>query len=384
MASWGVDYLKIDGVGASDIPDVQAWDKALRQTGRPINFALSNNLPIANATTWKQLANSWRTQGDVECYCGPGPNGSGYPLTDWSHVSSRFNSAASWAPYGSPGGWNDYDSLQLGNGDQVGLTADQRRSHFTLWAMAASPLLLGTDLTNLNATDMAMLTNDRLIAVDQDGVAAKRVVNDGTHQVFSKRESNGDYVIALFNTATSGTATVSVNFSQVGFTGSAAVTNLWSGASEGTKTNSYSASLRPGETRLIRAVPGSSPPGGSTVEGESGTLAGAARLATCTACSGGQKVGYIGNGAANYVTVNGVTPSAAGSRQLTITYLLSGSRSFFVSVNGGAGVEVPLTGTSFSTPAATTITVNLNAGANSIKFYNNGAYAPDLDKVSVN
>jgi alpha-galactosidase len=255
FASWGVDYLKIDGVGAADIPDVQAWDTALRRTGRPINYALSNNLPIANATTWRQLANSWRTQGDVECYCGPGPNGSGYPLTDWSHVSSRFNSAASWAPYGSPGGWNDYDSLQLGNGDQVGLTADQRRSHFTLWAMAASPLLLGTDLTDLNSTDKAMLTNDRLIGVDQDGVAASRIVNSGVKQVWRKKESNGDYVVALFNTGTSGNSTVSVTWSQVGFSGSASVTDLWSGKNTGTVADSYSATLRPGETRLIRAHP---------------------------------------------------------------------------------------------------------------------------------
>src|SRR5690242_7157208 len=107
FAAWGADYLKIDGVGAADIRDVQAWDQALRQTGQPINFALSNNLPIANATTWKQLANTWRTQGDVECYCSGQPNGVGYPLTDWSHVSARFNTAASWQPYAGPGGWND-------------------------------------------------------------------------------------------------------------------------------------------------------------------------------------------------------------------------------------------------------------------------------------
>jgi hypothetical protein len=379
FASWGVDYLKIDGVGAADIPDVQAWASALRNTGRPINYALSNNLPIANATTWKQLANSWRTQGDVECYCGPGPNGSGYPLTDWSHVVSRFNSAAAWQPYAGPGGWNDLDSLEIGNGDQVGLTADQRRSHFTLWAMAASPLLLGTDLTNLNSTDMAMLTNDRLIAVNQDGVAARRIVNNTPQQVFSKKEANGSYVVALFNTATSGSATVSVNWSQVGFSGSATVTNLWSGASQGTIANSYSATLRPGETRLIRAVPTG---GSTTVEAESGTISGAARIASCTACSGGQKVGYIGNGAANYVTIN-VSAATAGTRQLTITYLLNGSRSFFVSVNGGAGQQVALTGTSFSTPANTTISVSLNAGANTIRFYNDTAYAPDLDKISI-
>ncbi|MEV5710746.1 glycoside hydrolase family 27 protein [Actinoallomurus sp. NPDC052274] len=255
FASWGVDYLKIDGVGSADVPDVQAWDKALRATGRPINFALSNNLPIANGATWERLANSWRTQGDIECYCGSGSNGSGYPLTDWSHVSSRFGSAASWQSYAGPGGWNDLDSLEIGNGDQAGLTADQRRSMFTLWAMAASPLLLGTDLTHLDGTDKAMLTNDRLIGVDQDGVAASRVVSSGSQQVWRKKEANGDYVVALFNTGTSGNATVSVKWSQVGFSGGADVTDLWSGKKTGTVANSYTATLRPGETRLIRAHP---------------------------------------------------------------------------------------------------------------------------------
>ncbi|WP_406442973.1 alpha-galactosidase [Streptomyces sp. NBC_00631] len=255
FASWGVDYLKIDGVGSQDIPDVQAWSKALRASGRPINFALSNNLPIADAPTWKSLANSWRTQGDVECYCGPGDNGSGYPLTDWSHVSARFNTAANWQQYAGPGGWNDLDSLEIGNGDQVGLTADQRRSHFTLWSMAAAPLLLGTDLTHLDSVDKAMLTNDRLIGVDQDGVAAKRIVNSGVKQVWSKKESDGQYVVALFNTGTSGNSTVSVDWSQVGFSGSGDVTDLWSGSHKGTVAGTYSATLRPGETRLIRVRP---------------------------------------------------------------------------------------------------------------------------------
>jgi polygalacturonase len=264
FASWGVDYLKIDGVGSQDISDVKAWDKALRASGRPVNFALSNNLPIADAANWRQLANSWRTQGDVECYCGPGPNGSGYPLTDWSHVTKRFDSAASWQQYAGPGGWNDLDSLEVGNGDQAGLTADQRRSHFTLWAMAASPLLLGTDLTHLDPVDKAMLTNDRLIGVDQDGVPAKRIVNSGVKQVWSKREGSGDYVVALFNTGTSGNSTVSVNWSQVGFTGSGDVTDLWSGAHKGTVAGTYGATLRPGETRLIRVTPVNSPKGANS------------------------------------------------------------------------------------------------------------------------
>ncbi|MEV6848971.1 alpha-galactosidase [Actinoplanes sp. NPDC051411] len=383
FASWGVDYLKIDGVGSSDIPDVKAWASALRASGRPINYALSNNLAIADAATWKQYANSWRTQGDVECYCGPGANGSGYPITDWPHVSARFATAASWQPYAGPGGWNDLDSLEVGNGDQIGLTADQRRSQFTLWSMAASPLLLGTDLTHLDSTDKAMLTNDRLIGVDQDGVAAKRIVNSGNNQVFSKREADGSYVVALFNTATTGSSTVSVSWSQVGFTGSAAVTDLWSGSSQGTVSGSYSATLRPGETRLIRAVPAGG--GGVTVEAEASgnTLAGAAATAACSTCSGGAKVRFIGNGAANYETINNVTAGAAGNHQLTITYEVDGTRTFYVSVNGGTPVQVPVTGTSWSAPAHATVTVALAAGTNSLTFSNPSAYAPDLDQISV-
>jgi len=396
-ASWGVDYLKIDGVGASDIPDVQAWDKALRQTGRPINFALSNNLPIANGSTWKQLANSWRTQGDVECYCSGQPNGVGYPLTRWSSIASRFNSTADWQQFAGPGNWNDYDSIEIGSGDQAiqdisGMNKqDIRRTQLTLWSMAAAPLLLGTDLTLLTsanppagvAADKAMLFNDRIVAVDQDGVAAKRIKNTGGQQVYSKREGDGSFVVALFNTNTSGNLAVSINWSQVGFSGSGDVTDLWSGSNTGTVANSYSATLRPGESRLIRVVPGTGGGGGSTVEAEAGAIAGAARVASCSACSGGQKVGFIGNGAANFVTLN-VTPSAAGSRTLTIVYTLNGSRSFFVSVNGGAAVEVPLTGTSFATPSTKTITVTMNAGSNSVKLFNNSAFAPDLDKISVN
>ncbi|MEV4178321.1 alpha-galactosidase [Nonomuraea sp. NPDC049709] len=362
MASWGVDYLKIDGVDASTIADVEAWDKALRQTGRPINFALSNNLPIAQATTWKRLANSWRTQGDVECYCGPGPNGSGFPLTDWAHVSSRFNSAAQWQPYAGPGGWNDYDSLQIGNGDQVGLTADQRRSHMTHWAMAASPLLLGTDLTALTSVDLGMLKNDRLIAVNQDGVAAQRIVNSGVNQVWRKRESNGDHIVAFYNTGTSGNSTVSVTWSQVGFSGPAAVTNLWSGASEGTVSSSYSATLRPGETRLIRARPNV-----QRYEAENATIS--------QGTVDSNHAGFSGTGFVNYTNVTGsyvestVTAATAGDATLTLRYAngTTVNRPMTITVNGTTLTrDFPGTG-AWTTWANSTFTVPLAAGANAVR-----------------
>ena len=94
-----------------------------------------------------------------------------------------------------------------------------------------------------------------IIGVDQDGVAAKRIVSSGVEQVWSKKESDGQYVVALFNTGTSGSSTVGVNWSQVGFTGSGDVTDLWSGSHKGTIADTYSGTLGPGETRLIRVKP---------------------------------------------------------------------------------------------------------------------------------
>jgi regulation of enolase protein 1 (concanavalin A-like superfamily) len=228
FAGWGVDYVKIDGVGTPDIPDVQAWSDGLQATGRPIHLELSNNLDINNAPTWAQLSNGWRTGGDVECYCGPG--GASYPLTDWGHVSSRFNQVANWAPFGGPGAFNDYDSIEVGNGTNDGLTLDERQTQLSLWALAASPFILGTDLTHVDPTDLALLKNTAVLSVDQDAIDATRIVNTGGQQVFTKKEPNGDAIVGLFNTDAS-PQPVSTTATALGLPASAeggyTVDNLW-------------------------------------------------------------------------------------------------------------------------------------------------------------
>jgi Alpha galactosidase A/Alpha galactosidase C-terminal beta sandwich domain/NPCBM-associated, NEW3 domain of alpha-galactosidase/Carbohydrate binding module (family 6) len=226
FASWGVDYLKIDGVGTSDIPDIQAWSTALVNSGRPIHLELSNSLAIGSAATWKQLANGWRTGGDIECYCGPG--GSSYPLTQWSSVSGRFNTVANWQPYGGPGGFNDYDSIEVGNGANDGLTVDERKTQMSLWAMGASPFILGTDLTNLDPTDLTLLKNKAVLSVDQDAIDASRVFNANGQQVFTKTEADGAVVVALFNTSGQ-PQTISTSASALGLAAGTdyAVNDLW-------------------------------------------------------------------------------------------------------------------------------------------------------------
>jgi alpha-galactosidase len=269
FASWGVDYLKLDGVGPSDTADVQAWSTALNQSGRPILLELSNSLNINDGTTWSSLANSWRTGGDVECYCGS--NGSSYPLTDWNNVSARFNAAASWQPYAGNGGWNDYDSTEVGNGSNDGLTAPERQTQLSLWSLASAPLLLGVDLTNLDSGDLALLKNTAVIAVDQDGIPGDRVIDSGNEQVFDKRQQNGTWDIGIFNTDTSASHSFSVSLAQLGLTGSANITDLWSGASDGTSTGTFTTTVQPGGVTLIAATPASGTGGtGELVSSQSG------------------------------------------------------------------------------------------------------------------
>ena len=153
-------------------------------------------------------------------------------------------------------GWSNWsllgDDPTAAKIDAQADTVPERQSTMTLWSMAASPLILGTDLTHLDSTDLAMLKNKAVIGVDQDAIAAKRIVDSGDGQVFSKRESNGDYVIALFDTSASATTTVGVKLSAAGIGGRASGTDLWTGDATGTLSGTYSVKLGPGAVRLIR------------------------------------------------------------------------------------------------------------------------------------
>jgi hypothetical protein len=201
LAAWGVDYIKIDGMKNSNAADVEAWSNAIRQSGRPMILDVTQGrLTIAIAPTLMKYANQWEFAPDVECYrCEKG--GSSYPLTSWSDVAKRFNYVAEWQPYAGPGAFNDYDSIEVGNGSNDGLTPVERQTQISLWALGAAPFILGVDLTHLDPTDLQKyLENSAVLAVDQDSIAAKRVLNTGNQQVFAKREPNGDTIVGLFNT----------------------------------------------------------------------------------------------------------------------------------------------------------------------------------------
>ncbi|MCT9934628.1 alpha-L-fucosidase [Planotetraspora sp. A-T 1434] len=110
---------------------------------------------------------------------------------------------------------------------------------------------------------------------------------------------------------------------------------------------------------------------------------GSAGLTSCGKCSGGQKVRNIGGSPDAYVLFENVAVDTAGQYTLYIDYTVNGPRSYFVSVNGGAPVEVKVDGQGNATPQTASIPVTLTAGANTVKIYNNAEGAPDLDRLSI-
>jgi Alpha galactosidase A/Alpha galactosidase C-terminal beta sandwich domain len=201
LATWGIDYIKIDGMTDSNAADVKAWSDAIRQSGRPMVLDVTQgDLTTAIAPTLTKYANQWEFAPDVECYrCEK--HGSSYPLTSWADVAKRFNYVAEWQPYAGPGAFNDYDSIEIGNGSNDGLTPVERQTQISLWALGAAPFILGVDLTQLDPTDVEKyLKNSAILGVDQDAIAAKRILNTGNQQAFAKTEPNGDTIVGLFNT----------------------------------------------------------------------------------------------------------------------------------------------------------------------------------------
>jgi chitodextrinase len=224
-----------------------AWNKALKQTGRPMQFTISWALSHKQADIWKANSNGWRVDTDVECYCDT--------LVKWDQsVKQRWNDVVQWIPDAGPGHWNNLDSIDVGSAAMDGLTEVERQSHMTLWAIEAAPLYSGDDLTKLDAYGLSLLTNDEVIAIDQAGIPAKPVSQASDQQAWFARNADGSTTVALFNLGAA-PAKVTADWSDVGLSGKAGVRDLWSHQDLGTSSGSFSADLPSHGSRLLRITP---------------------------------------------------------------------------------------------------------------------------------
>ncbi|KAI0768483.1 alpha-galactosidase [Trametes elegans] len=232
-ASWGVDYLKYDNCyneGRAGTPKISYdrfanMSRALNATGRPILYSMCNWGEDGPWSFAVDIANSWRISGDIHddfdrfddrCPC---TDILDCKLPGFHCAMARIIDFA--APVGQkagPGRWNDLDMLEVGNG---GMTFDEYVTHFSMWALVKSPLILGNDVTDMSNETLTIITNDALIAVNQDpnGSPANRIwkrklPEGGDLQLWSGSLANNQFVFALLNTSPN-PQTVNVSFKDV-------------------------------------------------------------------------------------------------------------------------------------------------------------------------
>lgn len=176
-ASWGVDYLKYDNCNNNNIPPKTRYPvmrDALAKSGRPIFYSMCE-WGVDNPATWApEVGNSWRTTGDIS--------------DNWASMTSRIDQNDRWWSYAAPGGWNDPDMLEVGNG---GMNTSEYTAHFSLWALAKAPLLIGCDVTKMSQETLTILTNPEVIAVNQDSLGKQG------HKVSSTTAGGPAMVVAV-------------------------------------------------------------------------------------------------------------------------------------------------------------------------------------------
>jgi len=250
-AAWGFDYLKYDwcsytpgletnrgvvgwsgtgarnvnGAGGADVPKMQhpyqIMASALAKQNRDILFSFCQ---YGMGKVWEWGAdiggNSWRTTGDI---------------TDtWNSMANIGFNQAGHEKFAGPGHFNDPDMLVVG---KVGwgprlrnsrLTPNEQYTHISLWCLLSAPLLIGCDMTQMDEFTIGLLSNDEVLAVDQDplGHQAGRVAKNDSLEVWSKDMADGSKAVGLFNRGNE-EATVTVNWADLGIKGRQTVRDLW-------------------------------------------------------------------------------------------------------------------------------------------------------------
>jgi alpha-galactosidase len=250
FAGWGVDFVKYDNCPPTPMPTAEmmraaytAMGDGLKATGRPIVYSLC----AWSFYEWGLNTGSmWRTTGDI--------------VANRMSILSILRSNNLFAAYAGPNGWNDPDMLEVGNfpaaidGETATILADYR-AHFTLWSIAAAPLITGNDLRSMSDAVKEILTNKEVIALDQDalGYQGVPVRSGGDLSVWAKPlNESGARGVVLFNNS-DGPMDITVNLTEIGLgAGSATARDLWAHADRGSFKDAFTAAVAAHDVVALR------------------------------------------------------------------------------------------------------------------------------------
>ena len=252
-AEWGFDYLKYDW-NPHDWYSMKEMHDELEKCGRDIVYSLSNTALLPLAAEYVKYANCWRTTGDIR--------------DNWKSISGiGFGRNSSWAPYSGPGHWPDGDMMVIGNVGwgrkyhYTNLTPDEQYTHVTLWAMQASPLLIGCDMAVADKFTKSLLCNNEVIDINQDplGYAATKIYGNSSYATYFKPLEDGSLAIAMFNLSET-TQKIGFKPRAIGIIGDKIIVrDVWRQKDVAEMTNDrdrFDADVPPHGVVLVRVFPG--------------------------------------------------------------------------------------------------------------------------------
>ncbi len=385
----GFDFIKVDFCGGSYyhnedhlVLDEQqrytAIAQAIRNTGR--NDVRMNACRWAYPGTWIDgQAFSWRTTGDINC--------------SWESVRDIIKENLYLSAYCSRGHYNDMDMLEVGRT----LSAEEDKTHFAMWCIMSSPLLIGCDLTTINSTALSLLKNKELIALNQDPLCLQAYVagfQNGCYIVVKDVETlhGTKRAFAVFN-PTDQAQRVAVSFSDLDLGGEVELRDVLQKKALGSFADSYEVSVPRHGTRIYVAAAAArlertryeAEAGYNSVyqEIKNNQSEKTATYETNNACSGGYKAGWLGSREQNDLQWRDVYSHEGGEYRLTIGYLCGENRNIAVSVNGQRVQTLSCNSGGWDKVGRKSLTIHLQPGQNTIRLSNATAWMPDIDYIDV-
>ena len=385
----GFDFIKVDFCGGSyyhnedhlvldERQRYTAIAQAIKNTGR--TDVRMNACRWAYPGTWIDgAAFSWRTTGDI--YDG------------WASVKGILAENLYLSAYSSRGHYNDMDMLEVGRS----MTTEEDKTHFGMWCIMNSPLLIGCNLTNIKSATLNLLKNTELIALNQDTLYQQAyvaaLVNGCYVMVKDVERLNGNKrAFAIYNPNDAGKS-VKVDFADLDLAGSVALRDVFLKKDLGQFAESYTVTVpahgtriyvAEAETRLER----------TRYEAETAYISDYQELKNNQAeqtgiyeassfCSAGFKAGWLGQSEQNDLLWRDVYSHEGGEYKLTIGFISGENRNITVGVNGTTVSTISANSGGWQKVGTKTLTVNLQKGRNTIRLSNAKAWMPDIDYIEL-
>ncbi len=383
------DFIKVDFCGGSWyhnedhlVLDEQerytAIAQAIRNTGR--TDVRMNACRWAYPGTWVEgQAFSWRTTGDI--YDG------------WESVKGIIAENLYLSAYSSKGHYNDMDMLEVGRS----MNDEEDKTHFGLWCIMNSPLLIGCNLTNIRSSTLSLLKNQELIALNQDPLFQQAYVVgyiNGCHILVKDVEVlNGNKrAFAVYN-PNDDARQVSVSFKDLDLAGTVRLRDVFARNNVGEFTNNYSVSVPAHGTRIFVAE-AQTRLERTRYEAETAYISVYQEIksnqsertgvySANNSCSGGYKAEWLGSRPENALEWRNVYSQTGGEYDMTIGFISGENRNITVSVNGQDVQTISVNSGGWGTVGTTTVAIQLDKGKNTVKLSNASAWMPDIDYMEL-